>query len=89
MMASKLTSQHLAAIVLIAVLGITSAALFIWMGAIKWADQTGLSVAVIFIILTIVQGGLSVVWWRASQRNVRNPDDREKMPLEMKVKANF
>lgn len=65
---NKASPQLLAAITLIVVLGITSVALFIWMAAINWSDLTGLSVAIIFILLTVGQAGLSFLWWRAPQR---------------------
>jgi membrane protein implicated in regulation of membrane protease activity len=85
MMASnRVSPQLLAAITLIVVLGITSVALFIWMAAIHWTDLTGLSVAIIFILLTVAQAGLSFVWWRAPQRRGGEQAD-EKNPLEAQL----
>lgn len=70
--AMALISSHLlAAITLIVVLGVTSLSLFIWMAAKQWTDKTGVSVAVIFILLTAVQAVLSFFWWRVTQRRRR------------------
>lgn len=87
-MASKKASpQLLAAITLIVVLGITSVGLFIWMAAISWTDLTGLSVAIIFILLTAAQAGLSFLWWRAPQRreSAQRAAAEDKSSLEAQI----
>lgn len=84
MASSRASPQLLAAITLIVVLGITSVALFIWMAATKWSDLTGLSVAIIFILLTVGQAGLSFLWWRAPQRRGQDVAE-EKNPLEAQM----
>jgi hypothetical protein len=59
-------SDLISVITLGAVLGITGIGLFVWMSAISWADKTGVIVGIIFIALTVLQSGLSVLWWRIS-----------------------
>ena len=69
-----------------AILGVTGIVLFIWMSATSWVDRTGVIVGFIFLGLTALQSGLSVLWWcvagrkQASLSNGHKPHEIELKP---------
>jgi len=60
-----LSSETLSVGLMSSVLTATALGLFAWMAALQWTDSTGVSVAVIFVVIAVVQTVISVIWYRS------------------------
>ena len=67
--AYRAKSDIVAMVTLMVVLAITSLSTFAWMASIGWTDHTGIAVAVIFVLLTLLQGVAGVGWWTATNKS--------------------
>lgn len=77
-------SDVVAMVTLMAVLAVTSLSLFAWIASTGWTDQTGIAVAVIFILLTAVQSISGLVWWKVTHRSSHRDIDAQKTEGLMK-----
>ena len=57
-------SDLIAVLSMAILLALTAVSLLIWMSVLRWEDHTGAVVGVIFIMLTVLQSGLSVYWYK-------------------------
>ena len=86
--ANRAKSDIVAMVTLMAVLAITSLSTFAWMASIGWTDHTGIAVAVIFVLLTLLQGGAGAGWWRATKKSSPAqesdvlPEQKELTPID-------
>ncbi len=46
------------------ILGVAGLGTFFWMWGSAWEDLTGVSVGIIYVVLTVVQIAFTVTWWR-------------------------
>ena len=66
--ANRAKSDIVAMVTVMVVLAVTSLSTFAWMASIGWTDHTGIAVAVIFVLLTLVQGVAGAGWWMATNK---------------------
>ena len=80
--ANRAKSDIVAMVTLMVVLAITSLSTFGWMASVGWTDHTGIAVAVIFVLLTLLQGGAGAGWWVAT--NKLSPSEESNVLSEQK-----
>ncbi|KAK2169870.1 hypothetical protein LSH36_6g04007 [Paralvinella palmiformis] len=79
-------SDLVSIVTFVSILGVTGIVLFIWMSSQSWVDKTGVIVGIIFLALTALQSGLSILWWCVAGRKNnaytigQNPQEIELKP---------
>ena len=66
--ANRAKSDIVSMVTLMVVLAVTSLSTFVWMASVGWTDHTGIAVAVIFVLLTLLQGAAGAGWWVATNK---------------------